>query len=120
MQSSTVRLERLLESADPAKQLALTAIPIVQMALTLSHLSDSLSRWAAVNDASVDARIREYNEALDGEDLRLSAVEVARTIFLQSPANRGETRVSLPSAFLEGVIQILTPDLVRHEPLRGQ
>ncbi len=119
MQSSIVRLERLLESADPAKQLALTALPIVQMALTLSLLSDFLSGWAAVNDASVNARIREYNEALAGEDLRLSAVEVARKVF-EIPPNRGETGISLPSAFLDGVIQILTPDLVRHEPLRVQ
>ena len=107
------RLQSMLNGAGPEQREALNALPTVQMASTLSQLSDSLSKWAAANNASVDAKLREYNEALDGDDLRLSAIEVARKVFLQDP------EAGLPSEFVEDMSHILAPDLDHHERPRG-
>ncbi len=76
---------------------------------TMVQLADSLGKWATVKNDSVDAKLREFNEAFDGEDLRLTAVDIARKVFLQNPEHSGSNKISLPPAFLENMSRILAP-----------
>ena len=82
-------------------------------AATLVQLAASLGKWAAVKNDSVDAKLREFNEAFDVEDLRLTAVELAQKVFLQNPEHDGSKKISLPPAFLEDMSRILAPSQMK-------